>query len=55
MNDADGSVFVEDKDGNSMMIDGAGNITLKSNKTVTIDAVNEITLKTKEDQHAGRK
>jgi type VI secretion system secreted protein VgrG len=47
MNDADGSVFVEDKDGNSMMIDGAGNITLKSNKTVTIDAVNEITLKTK--------
>jgi uncharacterized protein (DUF2345 family) len=38
---------VEDKDGNSMMIDGAGNITLKSNKTVTIDAVNEITLKTK--------
>lgn len=47
MNDADGSVFVEDKDGNSMMIDGAGNITLKSNKTVTIDATDEITLKTK--------
>jgi uncharacterized protein involved in type VI secretion and phage assembly len=47
MNDADGSVFVEDKDGNSMLIDGAGNITIKSNNTVTIDAANEITLKTK--------
>lgn len=47
MNDADGSVFVEDKDGNSMMLDGAGNITLKSKKAVTIDAVNEITFKTK--------
>jgi uncharacterized protein involved in type VI secretion and phage assembly len=47
MNDADGSVFVEDKDGNSMLIDGAGNITVKSNNTVTIDATNEITLKTK--------
>ncbi|MBO9205326.1 MULTISPECIES: type VI secretion system Vgr family protein [Niastella] len=47
MNDQDGSVFVEDKDGNSMLIDGAGNITVKSNKTVLIDATNEITLKTK--------
>jgi uncharacterized protein involved in type VI secretion and phage assembly len=47
MNDADGSVFVEDKDGNSMLIDGAGNITIKSNNTVTIDATNEITFKTK--------
>jgi uncharacterized protein involved in type VI secretion and phage assembly len=47
MNDKDGSVFVEDKDGNSMLIDGAGNITVKSNNTVTIDATNEITLKTK--------
>jgi len=47
MNDADGSVFVEDKDGNSMLIDGAGNITVKSNNTVTIDATNEITFKTK--------
>jgi uncharacterized protein involved in type VI secretion and phage assembly len=47
MNDADGSVFVEDKDGNSMLIDGAGNITVKSNNTVTIDARNEITLNSK--------
>jgi uncharacterized protein involved in type VI secretion and phage assembly len=47
MNDADGSVFVEDKDGNSMLIDGAGNITVKSNNTVTIDAKNEITLNSK--------
>jgi uncharacterized protein involved in type VI secretion and phage assembly len=47
MNDKDGSVFIEDKDGNSIMLDGAGNITMKSNKTVTIDATNEITLKTK--------
>jgi type VI secretion system secreted protein VgrG len=47
MNDKDGSVFVEDKDGNSMLIDGAGNITVKSNNTVTIDATNQITLKTK--------
>lgn len=47
MNDADGSVFVEDKDGNSMLIDGAGNVTIKSNKTVTIDATELITFKTK--------
>lgn len=47
MNDKDGSVFVEDKDGNSMLIDGAGNITVKSNNTVTIDATNQITFKTK--------
>jgi type VI secretion system secreted protein VgrG len=47
LNDAAGSVFVEDKDGNSMTMDGAGNITLKSNNTVTIDATNQITLKTK--------
>ena len=47
MNDKDGSVFVEDKDGNSMLIDGAGNITIKSNNTVTIDATNQITFKTK--------
>lgn len=47
MDDAAGSVFVEDKDGNSMLIDGAGNITVKSNKTVLIDAVDEITFKTK--------
>ena len=47
MNDADGSVFVEDKGGNSILIDGAGNITVKSNNTVTIDATNEITFKTK--------
>jgi uncharacterized protein involved in type VI secretion and phage assembly len=47
MNDAAGSVFVEDKDGNSMMMDGAGNITLKSNKTVTINATDEIIFQTK--------
>src|SRR5579859_4676252 len=47
MNDAAGSVFVEDKDGNSVMIDGAGNITVKANKTVLIDATDEITFKTK--------
>jgi len=47
MNDADGSVFVEDKGGNSILIDGAGNITVKSNNTVTINATNEITLNTK--------
>jgi type VI secretion system secreted protein VgrG len=34
MNDAAGSVFVEDKDGNSMMYDGAGNITVKANKKI---------------------
>jgi len=47
MNDADGSVFVEDKGGNSILIDGAGNITVKSNNTVTINATNEITFNTK--------
>jgi len=47
MDDAAGSVFVEDKDGNSVLIDGAGNITLKANKTLLIDAVDEITFKTK--------
>jgi uncharacterized protein involved in type VI secretion and phage assembly len=47
MDDAAGSVFVEDKDGNSVLIDGAGNITVKANKTVLIDAVDEITFKTK--------
>jgi uncharacterized protein involved in type VI secretion and phage assembly len=47
MNDKEGSVFVEDKDGNSILIDGKGNITVKSNKTVLIDAADEITLKTK--------
>jgi uncharacterized protein involved in type VI secretion and phage assembly len=47
MNDKDGSVLVEDKDGNSVLLDGAGNITVKANKTVTIDATDQITLKTK--------
>src|SRR5579859_3674200 len=47
MNDAAGSVFVEDKDGNSVLIDGAGNITVKANKTVLIEATDEITFKTK--------
>jgi uncharacterized protein involved in type VI secretion and phage assembly len=47
MNDKDGSVFVEDKAGNSILIDGAGNITVKSSNTVTIDATNLITFKTK--------
>ena len=47
MNDKDGSVLVEDKAGNSMLIDGAGNITVKSSNTVTIDATNQITFKTK--------
>lgn len=36
MNDAVGSVFVEDKDGNNMMMDGAGNVTMKSNQTMTM-------------------
>ena len=47
LNDADGSVFVEDKDGNSMMMDGAGNITVKSNLKINIDAGEEINLTTK--------
>ncbi len=47
MNDKDGSVFIEDKGGNSILIDGSGNITVKSNDTVTIDAANQITFKTK--------
>jgi uncharacterized protein involved in type VI secretion and phage assembly len=47
MNDKEGSVLVEDKDGNSILLDGAGNITVKSNKTVTIDATDQITFKTK--------
>lgn len=47
MNDADGSVFVEDKDGNSIMLDGAGNITVKANKKVLIDAKEEIKFTTK--------
>jgi type VI secretion system secreted protein VgrG len=36
MNDNAGSVFVEDKDGNSMMYDGAGNITVKANKKIEL-------------------
>jgi uncharacterized protein involved in type VI secretion and phage assembly len=47
MNDKEGSILVEDKDGNSILLDGKGNITVKSNDTVTIDAKNQITLKTK--------
>jgi type VI secretion system secreted protein VgrG len=47
MNDAAGSVFVQDKDGNSVLIDGAGNITVKANKTILLEAVDEITFKTK--------
>jgi type VI secretion system secreted protein VgrG len=47
MNDADGSVFIEDKDGNSVMLDGAGNITVKANKKVWIDAKEEIKFTTK--------
>lgn len=47
MNDSAGSVFVEDKDGNSMMMDGAGNVTVVSNKIVTINATNEIIMNTK--------
>jgi Uncharacterized protein conserved in bacteria len=47
MNDKDGSVLVEDKDGNSVLMDGAGNITVKANIKVTIDAKEEIHLKTK--------
>ena len=34
MNDKEGSVFVEDKDKNSIKIDGAGNINVLSNKTI---------------------
>ena len=48
LNDNAGSVFVEDEDGNSMLLDGAGNITVTSNKKVTINATNEITLNAKE-------
>lgn len=47
LNDAAGSIFVEDKDGNSVKIDGAGNITVKANKTITLEAGDSITLKTK--------
>ncbi|WP_207513593.1 type VI secretion system Vgr family protein [Longitalea luteola] len=47
MNDADGSVFIEDKDGNSILLDGAGNITVKANKKIWIDAKEEIKFTTK--------
>ncbi|GGB00786.1 type VI secretion system Vgr family protein [Puia dinghuensis] len=47
MNDAAGSVFVQDKDGNSVLIDGAGNITVTANKTVTLNATDEIIFNTK--------
>lgn len=47
MNDAEGSIKVEDKDGNSMLLDGAGNITLTAKKKLTIDATEEIYFKTK--------
>lgn len=36
MNDAEGSVLAEDKDGNRVHMDGAGNITVKSNKMMTM-------------------
>ena len=36
LNDAAGSVFVEDKGGNSMLIDGAGNITTSSKESITL-------------------
>jgi len=47
LNDAAGSVFVEDKDGNSMMMDGAGNITVKSKILVHVHALEEIKFETK--------
>jgi type VI secretion system secreted protein VgrG len=36
MNDNAGSVFIEDKDGNSMLQDGAGNITVIANKKIEL-------------------
>lgn len=36
MNDAAGSVFVEDKDGNSMLIDGAGKINVLSKEEISM-------------------
>lgn len=36
MNDKEGSIFVEDKDGNSMKIDGAGNVNVLSKETIVL-------------------
>lgn len=36
LNDKDGSVFVEDKNGNNMMMDGAGNITVRSKVSIAL-------------------
>ena len=36
LDDKAGSVFVEDKDGNSMKMDGAGKIDVVSNQTITL-------------------
>jgi len=36
MNDSEGSVFIEDKDGNSIHNDGKGNVTVLANKTITL-------------------
>jgi type VI secretion system secreted protein VgrG len=37
MNDKEGSIFVEDKDGNNMKMDGEGNIKVKSNETIVFE------------------
>ncbi len=37
MNDKDGSVHVQDSKGNEMMIDGAGNINVKSSETIVFN------------------
>lgn len=36
MNDKEGSIFIEDKDRNSMKMDGKGNVTILANKTIVL-------------------
>ncbi|MCH5721025.1 type VI secretion system Vgr family protein [Niabella hibiscisoli] len=48
LDDNAGSVFVEDKDGNSVLMDGAGNVTMKSNESITLSC-GDSTLNMKKD------
>ncbi|MCH5599237.1 phage baseplate assembly protein V [Niabella ginsengisoli] len=48
LDDNAGSVFVEDMDGNSVLMDGAGNVTMKSNESITLTC-GESTLNMKKD------
>ncbi|MFT4093499.1 MAG: phage baseplate assembly protein V [Niabella sp.] len=48
LDDNAGSVFVEDKDGNSVLMDGAGNVTMKSNESITLTC-GDSTLNMKKD------